>query len=75
MRYEVQIVASAEREMAKLPTPVRTRISRRILSLEDNPRPRGQRNLVAVKNTVSESVTTESYILSMTRVTSSQFSP
>ena len=45
MKYEVRIVPAAEREMNKLPTPVHTRVSRRILSLEDNPRPRGAKKL------------------------------
>ncbi len=45
MKYEVRIVPAAEREMDKLPAPVHTRISRRILSLEDNPRPRGAKKL------------------------------
>jgi mRNA-degrading endonuclease RelE of RelBE toxin-antitoxin system len=34
MKYEVRIIPSAEREMDKLPTPVHTRLSKRILSLE-----------------------------------------
>lgn len=45
MRYEVQIVESAEREMDKLPTAIHTRITSRILSLEDDPRPRGAKKL------------------------------
>ena len=45
MKYEVRIIPAAEREMNKLPTPVHTRVSRRILSLEDNPRPRGAKKL------------------------------
>lgn len=45
MKYEVRVVPAAEREMDKLPTSVHTRISRRILSLEDNPRPRGAKKL------------------------------
>jgi len=45
VKYEVRIVPAAEREMGKLPTPVHTRVSRRILSLEDNPRPRGAKKL------------------------------
>ena len=45
MRYEVQIVPAAEREMDKLPTQVHARISMRILSLENNPRPRGTKKL------------------------------
>jgi len=31
--------------MDKLPTPIHTRISRKILSLENNPRPRGAKKL------------------------------
>lgn len=45
MKYEVRILRSAEKEMDKLPTAVHTRISQRLLSLEDNPRPRGARKL------------------------------
>ena len=45
MKYEVRIVPAAEREMDKLPAPAHTRISKRILSLEDNPRPRGANKL------------------------------
>ena len=45
MKYEVRITPAAEREMDKLLTPVYTRVSRRILSLEDNPRPRGAKKL------------------------------
>ena len=45
MKYAVRIVPAAETEMDKLPTPVHTRVSRRILSLEDNPRPRGAKKL------------------------------
>ena len=45
MRYEVRIGHMAERDMDRLPAPLHTRISRRILDLEDNPRPRGVRKL------------------------------
>ena len=45
MKYKVQIVSAAEREMDKIPTPVHARISRRIVSLEDNPRPRSAKKL------------------------------
>ena len=45
MRYEVQIVQAAERDMDRLPSTVHARISRRILSLGDNPRPRGTKKL------------------------------
>ena len=45
MKYEVRVIPAAEREMDKLPTPIHTRISRRILSLEDNPRPKGTKKL------------------------------
>jgi mRNA interferase RelE/StbE len=43
--YEVSIVPSAEKEMNRLPATVHTRISKRILTLADNPRPRGFRKL------------------------------
>ena len=45
MRYELRILQAAEREMDKLPSTVHSRISRRLLSLEDNPRPRGTKKL------------------------------
>jgi mRNA interferase RelE/StbE len=45
VKYEVRIVPAAEREIDKLPASVHTRISRRILSLEGSPRPRGTRKL------------------------------
>ena len=45
MSYEVRIVHSAEKEMDRLPTAVHARLSKRILSLEDNPRPRGIKKL------------------------------
>lgn len=45
MKYQVRTVPAAEREIEKLPSSVHTRISVRILSLEDNPRPRGTKKL------------------------------
>ncbi len=45
MKYQVQILHTAEKEMDKLLTPIHTRISRKILSLESNPRPRGAKKL------------------------------
>ena len=45
MSYEVRIARSAEKEMKRLRGMVHTRISRRILSLVENPRPRGVRKL------------------------------
>ncbi|MCK4274609.1 MAG: type II toxin-antitoxin system RelE/ParE family toxin [Dehalococcoidales bacterium] len=45
MGYEVRIIRSAEKELDSLPGTVYTRLSKRILSLEDNPRPRGVRKL------------------------------
>ena len=39
MNYEVRLVRSAGREMDRLPAADHARISRKILSLEDNPRP------------------------------------
>ena len=45
MKYEILIVHVAEKEMDKLPPAIHTRISRRILSLEGNPRPRGVKKL------------------------------
>ena len=45
MNYEVRILRVAEKEMDKLPRAVHARIIRRILSFEDNPRPRGAKKL------------------------------
>lgn len=45
MACEVRIVSAAEKEMDKLPAAVHKRISRRILTLEDNPRPKGAKKL------------------------------
>lgn len=45
MQYEIRIVPSAEREMCKLPALVHDRIRSRILTLDDNPRPRGCKKL------------------------------
>lgn len=67
MKYEVRIVRAAEKEMDKLPGAIHARISTRILSLEDNPRPRGAKKLTVMKNTASEWAIIESYILLMTR--------
>jgi mRNA interferase RelE/StbE len=45
LKYKVQIVSAAEKEMDKLSTLTHARISRRILLLEDNPRPRSAKKL------------------------------
>ncbi len=45
LKHTVRILRSAEKEMDKLPSAVYNRISRRILSLETNPRPRGAKKL------------------------------
>jgi mRNA interferase RelE/StbE len=45
VKYEIRILSSAEKEMDKLPIVVHSRISNRILSLENNPRPRGAKKL------------------------------
>lgn len=47
MNYEVRILRSAEKEMEKLPPAIHSRISRRVLSLENNPRPKGAKKLSA----------------------------
>ena len=39
MKYQVQITASAEKEMRGLAPEIHRRLSSKILSLEDNPRP------------------------------------
>ncbi|MDO8716521.1 MAG: type II toxin-antitoxin system RelE/ParE family toxin [Dehalococcoidales bacterium] len=45
MSYQVHILRSAEKEMERLPATVQARLSQRILSLEENPRPRGVKKL------------------------------
>ena len=45
MKYQVRIIPSAEKEMDKLPALIHARISRQILLLEDNPRPKGAKKL------------------------------
>ena len=45
MKYEVRILRVAEKEMDKLSATVHHRLSQRILSLEENPRPRGAKKL------------------------------
>ncbi len=45
MNYEVRLLRSAEKDMDKLPPAIYTRISLKILSLENNPRPRGIKKL------------------------------
>ena len=45
MSYQVRILRSAEKEMDRLPATVHARLSKRILSLEENPRPRGVKKL------------------------------
>ena len=45
MKYEIRIVHAAEKEMDKLPRAIHMRISSRILSLEDNPRPGSAKKL------------------------------
>ena len=44
-KYRVGIVPKAEKEYLKLPEPVKKRIRKKILSLEDNPRPYGAKKL------------------------------
>jgi mRNA interferase RelE/StbE len=45
LNYQVHILRSAEKEMDRLPATVHARLCKRILSLEDNPRPRGVKKL------------------------------
>lgn len=45
MSYQVRILHYAEKEMDRLPATVHARLSKRILSLEENPRPRGVKKL------------------------------
>jgi len=43
--YTVEIVSKAEREFLKLPMRVRTSLTKKMLSLKDNPRPLGAKKL------------------------------
>ncbi len=45
MSYSLRISQSAERELGRLSPTAHSRISRRIQSLRDNPRPKGVRKL------------------------------
>jgi mRNA interferase RelE/StbE len=45
LQYEIRILRSAEKEMDKLPYAMHNRISTKILSLENNPRPKGTKKL------------------------------
>lgn len=45
VKYEVKIVRSADKEMDKPPKTIHERVSKRILSLEDNLRPAGIKKL------------------------------
>jgi mRNA interferase RelE/StbE len=45
MPYAVEFVASAERQLEKLPRELQLRLSRRIASLSDDPRPPASRKL------------------------------
>jgi mRNA interferase RelE/StbE len=45
LNYEVLIVPSVEKEMDKLADLIHGRISSKILTLENNPRPRGYKKL------------------------------
>ena len=45
MKYTLLVGRSAEKELDRLPPPMHARLSTRILSLEDNPRPKGCKKL------------------------------
>ncbi len=45
MRYTLRVRRSAEKELDRLPEFIHERLSRRILGLEDNPRPQGAKKL------------------------------
>jgi mRNA-degrading endonuclease RelE of RelBE toxin-antitoxin system len=47
VRYSVDITATAEKEMDKLPRHVHRRITEKILLLEEDPRPPGAKHLEA----------------------------
>lgn len=50
MSYSVLISSAAKRAITKLPVVVRTRVDKAILSLSDNPRPRGCTKLAGTSN-------------------------
>ena len=50
MRYSLEIKRSAEREMDRLPPEAHRRISEKILTLEDSPRPFGSQKLRGEEN-------------------------
>ncbi len=50
MTYTVRIKRSAEKELDALGSKLRDRIIRRLLSLEENPRPRGTKKLTTDKS-------------------------
>ncbi len=45
MNHQLLIVPSAEKDMDRLPAEIHTRLARKILSLEVNPRPAGVKKL------------------------------
>ena len=45
MKWRVEIVRDARKDLARLPAQVRTRIARAILALEDDPFPNGNKKL------------------------------
>jgi mRNA interferase RelE/StbE len=50
-RYGIQILPSAERELAALDSPIQRRIAARIDALADTPRPSGAKKLQGGKDT------------------------
>ena len=50
-RYGIQILPSAERELAALDSPIQRRIAARIDALADTPRPSGAKKLQGEKGT------------------------
>lgn len=51
MPYQIIIKRSAEKELNALPSALRNRIAKRLLTLEDNPRRQGSRNCKEKKAT------------------------
>ena len=45
MHYQIQISSSAEKELEKLSSTIHARIIKKLLSLEENPRPKGVKKL------------------------------
>jgi hypothetical protein len=54
MPYEVHLKRSAEKELTALPREVHQKIVKRLLSLEDNPRPHGAKEVLESQRPILE---------------------